>query len=108
MSRLADNAIAEGGKVNPYKPKLPLIPDMRFEYHYLKNIQPFVRITRVERKVQDTHEVEGMMVVDEESSREIIEIDWRRVLWVTLRDQVISPLVQGTLWCVLGAVMLAH
>src|SRR5712672_1445314 len=25
---------------------------------------------------------------------------WQSVLWVTVRDQVISPLIQGALWCV--------
>jgi hypothetical protein len=25
---------------------------------------------------------------------------WQSVVWVTLRDQVISPLIQGALWCV--------
>jgi hypothetical protein len=26
--------------------------------------------------------------------------DWQSVVWTTLRDQVISPLIQGALWCV--------
>jgi Autophagy receptor ATG43 len=25
---------------------------------------------------------------------------WKSVVWVTMRDQVISPLIQGVLWCV--------
>jgi len=25
---------------------------------------------------------------------------WKSVVWVTVRDQMISPLLQGTLWCV--------
>jgi len=29
---------------------------------------------------------------------EIIRIQWKNVAWVTVRDQVISPLLQGALW----------
>ena len=25
---------------------------------------------------------------------------WQSVVWVTMRDQVVSPLLQGVLWCV--------
>jgi hypothetical protein len=35
------------------------------------------------------------------SPREIIHLQWQKILWVTLRDQVISPFLQGALWCVL-------
>jgi len=67
---------------------------LRFEYSYLKSIQPFVKITRVGRKI---HEAKGK-VVDDASPGEIIEIDWGKVLWVTLKDQVFNPLMQGTIW----------
>ena len=30
-----------------------------------------------------------------------VRIDWTGVVWITLRDQIISPLLQGTLWCVM-------
>jgi hypothetical protein len=26
--------------------------------------------------------------------------DWQSVVWITLQDQVINPLIQGALWCV--------
>jgi hypothetical protein len=29
---------------------------------------------------------------------EIIHVQWKKVIWITIRDQVISPLVQGALW----------
>jgi len=91
---------SDSKEANPHKTKLPTIPDLRFEYSYLKSIQPFVKITRVGRKVQGMHEAEGGLVADEDtdSSREIIEIEWGRVLWVTLKDQVLSPFMQGTVW----------
>ena len=92
------NAVAQDdSNIKRAKTKLPPIPDLRFEYSYLKNIQPFVKIERVARKGQlEHHEGEG----EEESPCEIIEIQWGQVLWVTLRDQVVSPLLQGTLWWV--------
>lgn len=33
---------------------------------------------------------------------------WKSVVWVTVRDQVISPLVQGALWCVPRATHKSH
>jgi hypothetical protein len=92
------NAVAQDdGDSKRAKTKLPAIPDLRFEYSYLKNIQPFVKIKRVATRA---HAREGEVEVAEESPREIIEIEWGKVLWITLRDQVISPLLQGTLWWV--------
>lgn len=29
---------------------------------------------------------------------EIIHLQWKKIAWVTVRDQVISPLVQGAAW----------
>jgi len=94
------HAVAQEGSnsegTSSHKKKLPPIPDLRFEYSYLKSVQPFVKITR--SKVQEVQEAKGAEAVDDVSAREIIAIEWRRVLWVTLKDQVISPLLQGALW----------
>jgi hypothetical protein len=85
---------SKGGKT-----KLPPIPDMRFEYSYLKSIQPFVRV-----QISETHGAEGEVAVRDGISRpERIEIEWRGVLWVTLKDQVLTPCMQGVIWWVLLA-----
>jgi len=89
------HAVAHESNSKMAKTKLPAIPDLRFEYSYLKNVQPFVKIKRVGRQREG------------ESPHEIIEIEWRQVLWVTLRDQVIHPLLQGTLWCVVWLISLS-
>ena len=34
------------------------------------------------------------------STKEVIEVQWGKVLWVTTRDQLLSPLIQGALWYV--------
>ena len=51
--------------------RLPVIPDLRFEQSYLRSIAAY-------------------------TSSE--NIDWKGVFWITARDQVISPLLQGTVW----------
>ena len=68
--------------------KLPAIPDMRFESSYLKKIQPFVRV-----ETNDT--VSGSS--RDELPHEVIKVQWTIVIWVTIRDQVMSPFVQGIL-----------
>lgn len=116
--------------------KLPVIPDLRFEYSYLKSIQQFIEVERLDggRRSQkkqaerfdqsflegydtlddapqsykankkDGGYAEGHELVGSDSSgiksspHEVIKVQWKNVLWVTMRDQVISPLVQGALW----------
>ncbi|KAI0247191.1 hypothetical protein BJV78DRAFT_951472 [Lactifluus subvellereus] len=31
---------------------------------------------------------------------EVADPGWQSVVWVTVRDQVLNPLIQGVLWCV--------
>jgi len=48
------------------RPRLPPLPDLRFEQSYLASL------TGAE--------------------------SWRRIAWITVRDQLLFPLIQGTLW----------
>jgi len=100
------------------RPRLPVIPDLRFEYSYLRSIQPYFTIQRVvpePRQHIDTDDAglgEGYEKVDAHSDKgkgeegeqlqvvrsEMIEVQWGKIIWVTTRDQVISPLLQGALW----------
>ncbi|KAJ3514525.1 hypothetical protein NLJ89_g2330 [Agrocybe chaxingu] len=109
------------------RPRLPVIPDLRFEYSYLRSIQPFIEIQRVsstqEKKQSRPTKIELVdkalldqgyealdaslekeagsveeQVVVVQAPREVITVQWRKVFWATMRDQVISPLVQGALW----------
>ncbi len=95
--------------------KLPAIPDLRFESSYLKKIQPYVKITShtgrgkqmaaepLDKPLSgDVHEsrleatnntVLGSS--QDELSHEMIKVRWKMVIWVTIRDQVMSPFVQG-------------
>ncbi|KAK0192759.1 hypothetical protein F5146DRAFT_928057, partial [Armillaria mellea] len=71
---------------------IPPIPDLRFETAYLRRIRPFVRF----EEAPDGFEAVG----DEQPAREVLEIDWKNVIWVTFRDQVLTMWIQGALWCV--------
>jgi hypothetical protein len=78
-----------------HRTKLPVIPDLRFEYSYLKSIQHFVEVEGLDEQGGWTQTKRAERF---DQSFEVIKVQWGRVLWVTVRDQVISPLVQGALW----------
>ena len=104
--------------------RLPVIPDLRFEYSYLRSVRPYIHIERSTSAsvLTDVHPV-GPASEDHEYERinipgtqketegndkaffptpifasEIIHVQWGKVIWITVRDQVISPLLQGALW----------
>jgi len=114
---------------HPHRAKLPVIPDLRFEYSYLRSIRPYVDIKRIGsspeaepttvERVDKALMEEGYETLDAslgfhgkeaeegfgegkvtvvKGPREVISVQWQKVLWVTMRDQVISPLLQGALW----------
>ncbi|KAK0237968.1 hypothetical protein EDD85DRAFT_952140 [Armillaria nabsnona] len=66
---------------------VPPIPDLRFETAYLRKIRPFVQF----EEARDDFEAVG----DEQPAREVLEIDWKNVFWVTFRDQVLIMWIQG-------------
>ncbi|KIM86700.1 hypothetical protein PILCRDRAFT_4595 [Piloderma croceum F 1598] len=96
---------------------LPAIPDLRFEQSYLKSIKGFVHVEEVSLELGTVDEKgkkkAGSLREDDEqraliirrdagpivdSSHRLVRVDWSQVVWVTTRDQVISPLLQGALW----------
>lgn len=92
------------------RPRLPDIPDLRFEYSYVRSVRRFVQVERVSQPQsaeQEEYEAVDALHHQEKSGEvslrppsEVITVQWGKVFWVTIRDQVISPFVQGTLWCV--------
>ncbi|KAK7047368.1 hypothetical protein VNI00_006599 [Paramarasmius palmivorus] len=92
--------------------RFPPIPDLRFERSYLRSIQPYVQFHRVgDEHTSLSHSfVEINVDDDDEKSKkkaehepsEIISIQLGHVLWVTARDQVFSPLLQGTVWAIIS------
>jgi len=106
--------------------RLPVIPDLRFEYSYLRSVRPYIRIERstsasvptgvhpVDPALEDQEYERIFIPLGDEKvtegnvktsvsptpilTSETIHVQWGRVIWITLRDQVISPLLQGALW----------
>lgn len=100
--------------------RLPVIPDLRFEYSYLRSVRPYIQIERSTSAIPlvdpalDDHEYERINIpgVEKETERndkslrsptsipasEIIHVQWGKLIWITVRDQVVSPLLQGALW----------
>ncbi|KZT69977.1 hypothetical protein DAEQUDRAFT_765020 [Daedalea quercina L-15889] len=82
--------------------RIPAVPDLRFEQSYLASIKPYVHIERTPDK-QLTSDVKGKgKAVDTQGcasqvTAEVITVQWGRVVWITTRDQIISPLLQGAL-----------
>lgn len=69
--------------------------DLRFEQTYLKSIAPHVRLTT---PVPDENEKRGHV---SHLQGQQLDIKWGRVIWITTRDQVLTPMFQGILWWVL-------
>jgi hypothetical protein len=89
--------------------RLPVIPDLRFEASYLRSISPYVHVSEGSMVDSDSTRQESApekgkaKVTEKETSTQIghaVRIEWASVAWITVRDQVISPLLQGALWCV--------
>ncbi|CAE6451787.1 unnamed protein product [Rhizoctonia solani] len=93
-------------------------PDLRFEQAYLLALKPFVHIQADEpaNEKSKSQASVGEPTVEAAALAGPVGIDiltrgagvsrygtperieWGKIAWVTIRDQVISPLVQGTVW----------
>jgi hypothetical protein len=66
--------------------------DLRFEQTYLKSIAPHVRLTT---PTSDENEKRGDLV---RLQGQRLDIGWGKVIWITTRDQVFTPMFQGMIW----------
>lgn len=91
--------------------RIPPVPDLRFEQSYLRSVRPYVHVELVERKPDELpRDEKGKVAAEPEDydlstrptarKQENIQVQWANVLWVTTKDQILSPLIQGALWCV--------
>ncbi|KAJ7901613.1 hypothetical protein B0H13DRAFT_1621800, partial [Mycena leptocephala] len=80
---------------------LTTVPDLRFEYGFLKSVRPYFRLrtndSKGKEKETDAHA--GNVVA---GPVDTLDIQWLDVAWITTRDQVLSPLLQGALWAIAG------
>ena len=91
--------------------RLP-IPDLRFEQVYLKRIQDCIHVEPVTRDAKEKGRAQPAEVDMQDaeftaythvtplvnSSQRIVRVDWGKILYITFRDQVMMPLLQGMLW----------
>lgn len=90
-----------------HRRRIPTLPDLRFEYSYLRGVRSYVRVERLE-STHTNEKGKGVALPEETGSegtqqstrREVLHVQWGNIVWATLRDQVISPFLQGALWCV--------
>jgi len=78
------------------------IPDLRFEQSYLKSIARYIHrvdtpTEETEEKTQKEETIEDVALTRriDNSPKDIYSIEWGKVCYITVRDQVIMPLVQG-------------
>lgn len=87
--------------------RLP-IPDIRFEQTYLSRVQTCLHVEQItgtggdvnSPSSSDPFTVATHVSPIITSSQQITRIDWGKLAWITVRDQVIMPLLQGILWYV--------
>jgi hypothetical protein len=95
---------------------LPSIPDLRFEQSYLKSIIAFVHVEEMSQELRVVGEKgKGMAKIESpqepgtqevrrdvkpivDSKHHLVNVEWSQVVWITTRDQLISPFLQGALW----------
>jgi len=88
---------------------IPAVPDLRFEYSYLRSIARYVHVERskpdevvVDRKGKGRAVEASQLEMVESFPGEVVQVQWARVLWITARDQALMPLLQGVIWGVVG------
>ncbi|KAJ7472301.1 hypothetical protein B0H11DRAFT_1867031 [Mycena galericulata] len=84
---------------HPRRTALTSVPDLRFEYGFLKSVRPYFRLraSDLKGKGKERETSDEMTAPDD-----VLEIQWRDIAWVTTRDQILSPLAQGALWAIAG------
>lgn len=71
------------------------LPDLRFEKTYTKSIRPYVHLDSPASRADSSLDQARATLLASGAEGEVITIEWGKVIWITLRDQVISPFLQG-------------
>jgi len=109
---MALDAVRDQEQKRQRKPHLPPIPDLRFEHSYLRSISSSVHVERLHHpRIADSQATDdetllqkgGLGTVGRNTPAEVITVQWGRLFWITTRDQVIAPMLQGAVWYVPSA-----
>ncbi|EST09751.1 hypothetical protein PSEUBRA_000133 [Kalmanozyma brasiliensis GHG001] len=110
--------------------KLPTLPDLRFEQSYLATIRGFLHeehpskssdasefveekhgLKTDDKSKEDHHHKIAITHSKAKDEHELwlgnLRVEWFPILYVTVRDQLLSPLVQGAVWG-LGGLLLTQ
>lgn len=98
FARYDNRSLSDIGQPEHRPRKVPAVPDLRFEKVYVKTVRQYIRIER--SAIQDVQEGEKGKAVSRisEVPQEVVQVNWGGIVLVTLRDQLLSPLIQGILW----------
>ncbi|ETS63378.1 hypothetical protein PaG_01659 [Moesziomyces aphidis] len=110
---LSDTSDTSSTSSKPALAKLPTLPDLRFEQSYIATIRGFLHEDSPNSADADTthgheHKVKVTRPAPDEHTQlwlGNLRVEWSSVLWVTVRDQLLSPLVQGAVWGVGGILL---
>jgi hypothetical protein len=93
--------------------RLP-IPDIRFEQTYLSRVQTCLHVEEIAGRgggadspssSDDSFTAATHVSPVITSSQQITRVYWGKLAWITIRDQVIMPLLQGMLWYVISTII---
>lgn len=83
------DSIPAPGPHHEHKPHKSMVLGSHLEFRdeqiYLRSIAPHVHLSRSPGN---------------EKGGEVVNIQWGRVLWITTKDHVLTPLIRGLVWCV--------
>ncbi|ORX39766.1 hypothetical protein BD324DRAFT_233199 [Kockovaella imperatae] len=87
---------------------MPPMPDLRYEQSYLLSIRPFLSpsTTASSSRTKSTADAsQATTSLVQSADNDAVfgwdkrwRVDWSMVIYVTIRDQLFSPLIQGALW----------
>jgi len=85
------DSIPAPGPHHEHKPHKSMVLGSHLEFRdeqiYLRSIAPHVHLSRSPGN---------------EKGGEVVNIQWGRVLWITTKDHVLTPLIRGLVWGIAG------
>jgi len=96
MSDLSDHDTKPHGSHSHLN--IPALPDLRFESSYLRSIRLYLNEEEQDAGHECAHTDADALASGHRSDAPVVKIEWKGILWVTARDQILTPVLQGFLW----------